>query len=291
MSNSYSRSDHRPTLQRRPLTAPAPIRPLLCATATTATTVLKPHPLPRRAVSYSIGPPIEDDAAAAGEEEEGGGSAADDAAAAAEELREIVANLSFQQQQGRPPDTDTTLPNQANSRSATTAAATAAVAIRRSSPSTSSSSSSSYLNRALPRTPSRGSRNGGVGVGVPLKRKASLGNGGTGSSSAAVVVRVPESDPMQVDTAGFSPAAGDDELDSELCWATHRNDKLGRRDLTPLWIGLEGKRCEFPQSPDQDYFFSSLLYHIGLKAEPVRPPALAQTTRRRAVQILPLRAP
>lgn len=204
-SSSYPRSD-RPTLQRRPLTAPAPIRPPLCATAT-ATTVLKPHPL-RRAVSHSTATLEEDDA-------EG---SVDDAAAAAEELREIVANLSLRQQQRRPPpDTDSHY------------TAAAAVAVRRSSP----SNSSSYLNRALPRTPSRGSRNGGGGgVGVPLKRKASLGGGGACSSSV-----VPESALMQVE----STAGTGDEVES--LWATPRNDNGRRRD-TPPWIGLDGKRCE-----------------------------------------------
>jgi hypothetical protein len=219
-SCSYPRSD-RPTLQRRPLTAPAPIRPL-CASATTMTpaAVSKPHPL-RRAVSHSeTGPTIED---AAAEGEGGGSDDADDVAAAAEELREIVASLSLrqqQQQQRRPPDI--TLPKPA---------------VRRSSP-----SSSSYLSRTLPRTPSRGgSRNGGVGVGVPLKRKASLGSGGTGTSLSA-----PESAPMQVDTAA---AVVGDELES-LCAST-RDDHKGRRRDTPPWIGLDGKRCEFLQ----DYLF------------------------------------
>ena len=214
MNSSYPRSD-RPSLQRRPLTAPAPIRPLSSATgtATTAATVSKPHPL-RRAVSHSTGP-VEDEA------EEG---SEDDAAAAAEELREIVANLSLRQQLRRPlpdiTDTGTTLPNQTESRPTA-----AAAALRKSSP----PSSLLYMSRALPRTPSRGSRNGGVGV--PLKRKASHG----GSGGTGIPLSVPESVPMQVDTAAGAAAAGD-----ELC----ADAKLGRRRDTPPWIGLDGKRRE-----------------------------------------------
>ncbi|GAA5957385.1 hypothetical protein JCM8115_006974 [Rhodotorula mucilaginosa] len=182
---------------------------------TTPAAVSKPHPL-RRAVSHSeTGPMIEDAAAEGGGE---GSDDADDVAAAAEELREIVASLSLrqqQQQQRRPPDI--TLPKPA---------------VRRSSP-----SSSSYLSRTLPRTPSRGgSRNGGVGVGVPLKRKASLGSGGTGTS-----LSVPESAPMQIDTAA---AVVGDELESP--WASTRDDHKGRRRDTPPWIGLDGKRYSPP---------------------------------------------
>ncbi|GAA5876393.1 hypothetical protein JCM3774_005319 [Rhodotorula dairenensis] len=196
----------RPGLQRRPLTAPAPIRPhpgvrLADATGTpggASHPVLKPHPLRTSHLAESSSEAGTTITAAAETEKYAPsekkvrprtirGEEAD--ADAEAELREIVTSLAFQRSLlGSHREEE---PEWEPKPSTTTSSSSPVRA-----PSSTSTSSSSYLNRA-PRTPSRGggarSRNG-HGLVTSLRRKASHGGGGGGGGGP-----FPEQVPMQLD--------------------------------------------------------------------------------------------
>ncbi|GAA5993438.1 hypothetical protein JCM10908_002190 [Rhodotorula pacifica] len=259
----------RPSL-RRPLTAPAPIRPHAAAPlspfATHPVSVLKPHPLrashvlPRK-TAMEVDMSAEEVKHPEKEQEKGREKEEEDQEAE-EELRELVAKLSlrrplFSTEENTNTHTDPDV----------------SVAVR--PPSTSTATSSSYLSRA-PRTPSRGggarSRNGhghghGFGHNGSIRRKNSLVVGGGGVQQSR---SEQEQTPMQVDSAP---------------------EQVEKQRETPplLIIGVDGKKYSPPsramtrnpflrQTPSSRP--ASFLHHqqqqypqiVRSATEPVRPP-------------------